>query len=87
MLVSTVAIRYLEDTEYEIKESELSPRCYVGGVPIQKGQGLDGYGAKIATPRKIRLMGDWRWRRVYATCYSNVASHWVQIGQERLYLR
>lgn len=34
-----------------------------------------GYGSKIPTHFKLLFAG--RWRRVYAVCYSNVASYYV----------
>jgi hypothetical protein len=50
------------------------------------GQGADGYGSKITTHRMLRFWGDSRLRRVYATCYSNAASHWIIYKGERLYI-
>ena len=46
-------------------------------------QTATGYGAKLTTRRKIRYKG--RLRRVYATCFSNVASCWIQVKGEKIY--
>ena len=44
------------------------------------GQSPMGYGRKIATGHMIRLDHRGPWRRVYATCFSNSASHWVIVN-------
>jgi hypothetical protein len=44
-----------------------------------------GYGAKIATKWQILTGG--RWRRVYATCYSNAPSLWIQRKAHRIPVR
>ena len=36
-----------------------------------------GYGAKI--PTRYRVLYHGKWRRAYATCYSNASSLWVYI--------
>src|SRR4051812_48125869 len=51
------------------------------------GQAPSGYGRKIATPHKIKLAGEKRWRRVYAVCFSNAASHYVLINGSAYYIR
>lgn len=51
--------------ETEIKETD-SPRS---------GQTATGYGAKLPTPYMVKYNG--RWRRVYAACYGNAASHYI----------
>lgn len=45
-----------------------------------------GYGNKIATPHLVQTMvGSRRWRRVWAICWSNVATLYVIVyGQKRL---
>lgn len=50
------------------------------------GQSATGYGAKITTPYMVRLRGETKWRRVYATCYSNCASHWIVIKGKQLHV-
>ena len=48
------------------------------------GHGADGYGLKIARPYKV-LHGN-RWYRVYATCISNAASHWITVMGEKIHV-
>jgi hypothetical protein len=49
-----------------------------------------GYGTKISTRYKVKYGDTPRelaaWRRVYATCFSNVASVWIDFHGEKLYL-
>ncbi len=44
---------------------------------------VDGYGNNIPTDYQVRLKGESKWRKVYAICHSNVASFFVNIGNER----
>lgn len=50
-------------------------------VPVKEaeaprsGRTVTGYGSKIPTPYMVRWEG--RWRRVYAACYGNAASHYI----------
>ncbi len=44
-----------------------------------------GYGNKLTTKYKVKYQG--RMRRVYAVCYSNVASYYIFVKGEKLYLR
>ena len=44
-----------------------------------------GYGKKLTTRYKVKYQG--RMRRVYAVCYSNVASYFIFVRGEKLYLR
>ncbi len=46
----------------------------------------NGYGRKLPT-RYMLSFNSGRFRRVYATCFSNVASYWVVVDGEKLYLR
>lgn len=39
-----------------------------------------GYGSKLTSPYKVFFLG--RWYRVYYTCHSNVASHWIKAQGE-----
>ena len=39
------------------------------------GQTVTGYGAKLPTPYLVKWAG--KWRRVYAACYGNAASHYI----------
>jgi len=50
------------------------------------GQSPEGYGAKISTNRVIRLLCEKQWRRVYATCFGNAASHWIILNGEKIHL-
>jgi hypothetical protein len=49
-------------------------------------QTASGYGCKLTSSTCIKL-ADGRIRRVYVTCYSNVGSAWIILGNERMYLR
>ena len=44
------------------------------------GQGVMGYGRKIATNRMLKVLG--RWRRVYVTIFSNSGTSWVVIDKK-----
>ena len=46
---------------------------------------VSGYGNKLPTDR-ILVLRDNRERRVYAICWSNVASHYVLVRGERRFL-
>lgn len=43
-----------------------------------------GYGLKLTTRYKIEYRG--RLYRIYASCVSNVASHFIMVQGEKLYL-
>jgi len=58
-----------------------------GFLQLRPGQAPGGYGSRITTDRVLVYPGSNRKYRVYATCYSNVASHWITKGGARLYLR
>ena len=45
--------------------------------PINRSK--SGYGNKIPTDRMIKLANN-RWYRVYAICYSNAASFYINVG-------
>jgi hypothetical protein len=51
--------------ETELRETELP----------QSGRTVSGYGAKLPTPYMVKRFG--KWRRVYAACYGNAASHYI----------
>ena len=38
-----------------------------------------GYGKRIPTPWMVKLPGNNRWRRVYAACFSNAATSYVEV--------
>jgi hypothetical protein len=48
------------------------------------GQSLTGYGSKITTDYKVEYEG--RLYRVYATCFSNAASHWILVKGEKIFV-
>ena len=50
-------------------------------------QTATGYGRKLTTEYKITLPGHPRAYRVYAICYSNVASFYILRRGKRLFLR
>jgi hypothetical protein len=57
-----------------------------------QGKGLSqtatGYGSRLATEHMVKVEGAGpRWRRVYAICYSNVASFYVHMGGQRVFIQ
>jgi len=51
-----------------------------GGIlNLMPGQEEDGYGTKITTDYKVRIQGYGTYR-IYATCVSNCASHWIKVS-------
>lgn len=69
---------------YSLHRAPVVRRGFMGLLP---GQGDDGYGRKITTEIMLRFEGESRKYRVYATCFSNVASHWVIRKGVKLWLR
>ena len=53
--------------------------------PRALGMTVTGYGQKITTIYKVPFNG--RLFRVYATCFSNCASHWITSKGEKLFVR
>lgn len=51
------------------------------------GRNQHGYGSKISTPHVLQFNGERRRYRVYACCWSNVASHYVVVKGEKLFVR
>jgi hypothetical protein len=47
-------------------------------------QTASGYGQRLTTRYKVRHNG--RLYRVYATCFSNAASHWIIAGGVKLHI-
>jgi len=47
----------------------------------------DGYGDKIPTCWTVILKGEKKERRVWAICYSNMASFYVVVNKKHLYIR
>ena len=59
-----------------------------GMMCFSPGQSDSGYGAKIATDTMVQVVQiprNNRWYRVYCTCFSNVASHWIMVKGKRMY--
>ena len=66
-------IKYLEDhfTEYEVVLKRLR-------FPQKLSRMGGSYGQKLRTDYAVRIGSDLH--RVYATCFSNAASHWISKG-------
>jgi hypothetical protein len=86
----STSLLYLAD--HFTYEQRISP------PPTAYGRTASGYGNRIATDWLVRISGstgtqpalyggDCRWRRVYATCWSNAASLWVNVPGHRFYFR
>jgi len=60
---------------------------YGGILQLAPGQAPTGYGAKITSDIVLQFDGETHRWRVYATCYSNAASHWILRKKVRLYLK
>ncbi len=58
-----------------------------GGFANPKALGMDamGYGNKIRTIYKVEHEG--KLFRVFATCFSNCASHWIMTKGKKLFVR
>ena len=79
---TTVEVKYAEGyTAFE------KPVKRYGILQIAPGQSTSGYGSKISTDYMVRFPGEHTTYRVYAVCYSNVASHYIIRRGEQLYLR
>ena len=46
----------------------------------------DGYGDKLPTPYQVQLSGSSIWRNVFAICWSNAASFYVNVGGNRKFV-
>ena len=70
-------------SNYEAKRVPVTMRGYCA-----PGQSQTGYGLKISTDYMIRFFdrSPLRWRRIYASCISNVASYWVIREGKKLFL-
>ena len=75
-----MAVKYAEHiTEKDLVESPLNWQV----LGLQET--ASGYGKKLTTRYKVKYQG--RMRRVYAVCYSNVASYYIFVRGEKLYLK
>jgi len=69
-------ITYVRNAFPDAKYSRV-PVARWGILQHAPGQGADGYGKKITTDYMVRI-GKMAYR-VYATCFSNCASHWIVV--------
>jgi hypothetical protein len=53
----------------------------------RSGGASSGYGKDIPISDMVKIQGSDIWRRVYAVCYSNSASYYVKIKNERILLK
>ena len=66
----------------------LKPVRRRGGIlQLAPGQNQTGYGSKISTDYVLVFNGSKRQRRIYAICWSNAASHYVNVEGKALFLR
>lgn len=66
---------------FKIFESEEEPKYH---------RSATGYGSKIPTRFYVKIFsdkGDRRMRRVYAICYSNVASYFIVVNRKREFIQ
>ena len=85
--MTQVTIVYADDAvgSYTLHRRPVPRR---GVLQLAPGQNADGYGSKITTDLVLKFRGvDTRERRVYATCYSNAASHFITHHGRKLWLK
>lgn len=75
-------IKYLED-KYEFSVHEATLEWQKRGLSFT----ATGYGSKIPTRNMVFIPKKKRCYRIYATCYSNVASFWIIVDKERYFLK
>lgn len=64
-----------------------NPGTMPGGIgSTLPGQSAEGYGAKITTDLMLQFRDSKKKYRVYCTCFSNAASHWILMGGRKLHL-
>jgi hypothetical protein len=78
-------IEYVEPVETRISEPTM--RRGVGGGVRYPGQGVDGYGRKIASRYMVRLLDSGTWYRVYITQISNAGSAWIMRRGKKLFIQ
>ena len=54
--------------------------------PWQRNTNAHGYGNKIRCDYMIQINNAARWHRVYAVCFSNVASTYIMTKGEKLFI-
>jgi hypothetical protein len=72
-------IKYIDSTSDDFAQAPLEWQL------AGRWQTASGYGQKITTIYKVPHNG--RLYRVYATCFSNCASHWIMSKGEKLHVR
>ena len=55
--------------------------------PLDRAPALQPDLDSATAPQLDLALTDLRWRRVYATCWSNAASFWVRVRGQRFYFR
>lgn len=71
-----MSIKYLDSLEIQdANRDEVAPTY---------GRDVSGYGRKIPTCLRLKVLN--RWRRVYVTQYSNAGTAWVVVGGKHLVL-
>lgn len=83
--MSDTKITYIEDHEFDFIDEPVNRRGDM--MSLLPGQSQDGYGSKIITDRMVKFHGEKRQYRVYATCFSNVASNWIVKNGKKLHIR
>ena len=73
-------------TGYKVIRDPVKKRSLGPWGELAPGQGEDGYGDKITTDRVLVFPRSKRRYRVYATCFSNVASYWIRKDRQKLFL-
>jgi hypothetical protein len=75
-------IRYLRDLVDDGKYT-------ISSVPFPRVErSVSGYGYKLSTGHIVNFKVDGKkfYRRIWATCYSNVASNWVMFKGDKFYV-
>lgn len=86
MVEAQSRVRYAQELgAYHLYRKPVKRRV-AGFQELMPGQGVDGYGAKMTTDLVLVFEHDQIIRRVYATCYSNAASHWVTVDGGKFFL-
>ena len=84
----TNKIHYADEIGYyTLRRKEPKSKVATPWCVRMPGQNKDGYGRKITTDVVLKFSGERRERRVYATCFSNVTSHWITYLGRTYYLR
>lgn len=82
-----VVIQYAHEVVGEYKLYSRPVLRKFGLLQLMPGQNQDGYGDKITTDYVLVFDNKPKAFRVYATCWSNAASHWINWQGGRLFLR